>query len=342
MGRDRSGVSKSVKWRLVFYGGLLLALLLCIAYVTVMPGASYAGAAPPASPDERALALALKTHVTALAEGIGERHTGRPASLEQSRDHLISVVRGFPGIRPEQVRTETLGPAGKEAENIIVELAGLTPELVVVGAHYDSAEGAPGADDNASGVAATLELTRLLARERFHRTLRFVLFANEEAPYFHTAGMGALVHARGCRQRGETIEAMLSLESLGYYSDAPGSQKYPAPLSLLYPSHGNFVAFVGNLASRSLVREAIGTFRATAQFPSEGAALPAGIPGVGWSDHWAFWQAGYPAIMVTDTAPYRNPHYHRSTDAPATLDYPRLARVTYALAHVVRHLAQPQ
>jgi hypothetical protein len=126
---------------------------------------------------------------------------------------------------------------------------------------------------------------------------------------------------------------------LGYYSDAPGSQRYPWPVGLLYPDHGNFVGFVGNLASRGLVRRAIGVFRESVRFPSEGAALPARIPGVGWSDHWAFWEFDYPAIMITDTATYRDPHYHERTDVSANVDVVRLARVTLGLEKVIEHLA---
>ena len=132
---------------------------------------------------------------------------------------------------------------------------------------------------------------------------------------------------------------MLSLESIGYFSEAPGSQRYPWPVGLFYPDRADFVAFVGNLRSRSLVRRAIGTFREGVQFPSEGAALPAGIPGVDWSDHWSFWESGYRAVMVTGTAVYRNPNYHHGSDQVATVDYERLARVTLGLRRVIEDLA---
>lgn len=332
-------VRKRVKGRLAFYGGLVLLLVLLVVYMTAMPGTSHRGALPAMTPEEKALQAALEAHVIALADGIGQRYAERGDSLTRAKEHLLAEIRGFPGVGAGQVRTEDLGADGKHAENIVVDISGHSKHLVVVGAHYDSAHDTPGADDNATGVAIALELVRRLSGRRFEKTLRFVLFANEEPPYFQTAGMGSLVHAKGCRERGEAVDAMLSLESLGCYSDAPGSQQYPWPVGLLYPDRGNFVAFVGNLGSRSLVRDAIGAFREGAAFPSEGAALPAGIPGVGWSDHWAFWESGYPAIMVTDTAPFRNPNYHESTDVPATVDYARLARVTRGLERVLVHLA---
>jgi Zn-dependent M28 family amino/carboxypeptidase len=230
---------------------------------------------------------------------------------------------------------------GSPTPNFEVEVRGssLPSEIIVVGAHYDAFQGTPGADDNASGVAAALALARAGAGKARARTVRFVFFVNEEPPTFQTAQMGSWVYAKACRARGDNIVAMLSLETIGYYSTAGRSQQYPRPMGLLYPSTGDFVAFVGNVSSRSLVRRCVGLFRERAQFPSEGAALPEGIPGVGWSDHWAFWQEGYPAIMVTDTAPFRNPGYHNAADRPETLDYDRMSRVVEGLERVIEELA---
>ena len=151
--------------------------------------------------------------------------------------------------------------------------------------------------------------------------------------------MGSNLYAARAQAQGKRIEAMLSLETMGYFTDQPGSQGYPFPFSLFYPDTGNFIGFVGNLSSRRLVRRAIGAFRVSTAFPSEGVAAPSGMEGVHWSDHWSFWEAGYPAIMVTDTAPFRYPHYHTATDTPEQLDYTGLARVTGGLAEVVEVLA---
>ena len=211
-------------------------------------------------------------------------------------------------------------------------------EIVLVGAHYDSSDGSPGADDNASGVAVLLALARNLSSTRPRRTLRFVGFANEEPPWFWQPEMGSLVDAKEARLHNENIIAMLSLESVGYFTDAPRSQTYPAALGLLYPSTGNFVAFVGNLASRSLVHRALRSFRGANELPSVGAALPSAIPGVGWSDQWSFWQQGYPAIEITDTAPHRNPSYHTAADTPERLDYGRMARFATGMRNVILDL----
>ncbi len=211
----------------------------------------------------------------------------------------------------------------------------------MVGAHYDSVIGSPGANDNGSGVAALLALARRLAGRQYPRTLRFVAFVNEEPPMFQAAGeMGSHIYASRCRANGDRIEAMLSLETIGYYSNAPRSQRYPLlGLGLLYPTIGNFIGFVGNVSSRALVRQAIGQFRQYAQVPAQGAAMPSVIPGVGWSDQWAFWQFGYPGIMITDTAPFRYPHYHAASDTPDKLDYDTMARVVQGLEKVIEHLA---
>ncbi len=275
-----------------------------------------------------------------LAGTIGERNVERPSQLLAARDYLVDQFGSFARDKTAQVKLEPLGASGGNADNVIYELAGTEASVVIVGAHYDSAEGSPAANDNGSGVAALLELARHFSSAPTKRTLRFVAFANEEPPRFKNDGMGSLMHARNAQHRGDRVSAMLSLETLGVYSDAPGSQKYPWPVGLLYPDRGNFVAFVGNLGSRSLVRGSIAAFREHAAFPSEGAALPASFPGVDWSDHWSFWQAGYPALMVTDTAVYRDATYHTRSDTPEHLNYEALARVVSGLEGVVRELAQ--
>lgn len=234
------------------------------------------------------------------------------------------------------------GLQGRTCYNLEVEITGSerSGEIVVIGGHYDSLEDTPGANDNASGTAAVLALARAFAGKQTVRTLRFVTFVNEEPPYFQSKDMGSWVYVKRCRQRNENIIGMLSLETIGYYSDEKWSQNYPvAPLGLVYPTAGNFVAFVGNIKSRKLVRDVVGLFRRYAEFPSEAAALPEMLVGVGWSDQWAFWQGGYPGVMVTDTAPFRYPYYHTQEDTPDKIDYDQLAYVVSALEKVVAGLA---
>jgi Zn-dependent M28 family amino/carboxypeptidase len=301
-----------------------------------MPGSSYSGALKPLTDDEKVLVESLRRHVGAVASR--EHNMSHPAELEAAARH-IEVTLSDLGYGTAAQRFVV---NGKEVRNIEVEVPGgaHAGEVVIVGAHYDSVLGAVGANDNGSGVAAMLELARLFKDARPARTLRFVAFVNEEPPYYESDEMGSRVYARRSRERGEHIVAMLSLETIGYYSDEPGSQQYPFPLSLFYPSTGNFLAFVANLGSRGLLHEALGSFRRNAQFPSEGVAAPAFIPGVDWSDHGSFWEENYPALMVTDTALYRYPHYHTPEDTPDKVDYERLARVVTGLHGMLRDLAQ--
>jgi Zn-dependent M28 family amino/carboxypeptidase len=183
-----------------------------------------------------------------------------------------------------------------------------------------------------------LAVARDMAARTPARTVRFVAFVNEEPPHFQSDNMGSRVHARNCRQRGDKIAAMLSLETIGCYKDAPGSQKLPYPFGALYPSTGNYIAFVGNTGSRSLIRRCVRTFRKAEKFPSEGGALPEFIPASGLSDQWSFWQEGYPGLMVTDTAYFRYEYYHDARDTPDKLQYDRMARVVEGLGAVVREL----
>jgi Zn-dependent M28 family amino/carboxypeptidase len=213
-------------------------------------------------------------------------------------------------------------------------------DIVVVGAHYDSVSGCPGANDNATGVAAMLELAHRLARAPVSRTIRFAAFVNEEPPFFQTANMGSVVYANAAKARGDRIVGMLSLETMGYYSEEKGSQQYPAAVAMLYPDVGNFIALVANVGSARLLMDARRAFKSRTPFPVQSAAVPAAIPGVGWSDHWAFWQAGYAAMMVTDTAPFRYPWYHTANDTPDKIDYEKLAQVVDGLEAVIESLTR--
>lgn len=303
-----------------------------------MPGTSYQGPLHPLDPHGLALAHELEGYVTHLAQTIGERNLQHYyRSLVEADAFLESTLRSF----GYHVSRQSFTVGGKRCANLEVELTGSTrpQDIVIIGAHYDSVTGSPGANDNASGVAALLALARAFAGRETDLTLRFVAFVNEEPPYFQTSGMGSWVYARRSRERGEHITAMMSLETLGYYRDDAGTQAYPFPLSLFYPDAGNFIGFVGNLQSGSLVRRAVETFRRHTAFPSEGGVFFEFIPGIGWSDHWAFWQEGYPGIMVTDTALFRYPAYHTAADTPDQVDYTRLARVVSGLEQVIATLA---
>ena len=280
-----------------------------------------------------ALAAELRRDVEALC-AIGPRNTFIPENLSAAADHIENAFAG------SNVERQRYVAEGVSVENLIVEIRGNTcpEEIVIVGAHYDSVDESPGADDNASGVAGMLALARRFANARPARTLRFIAWTNEEPPHFQTSTMGSLVYARRCHEHKERIVAALSLEMLGYYKDEPGSQQYPPPLSALYPDTANFIGFAGNIDSRALVTRCVKAFRERSTFPAHAAVLPALIPQTGWSDQWSFWQFGWPALMVTDTALYRNPHYHLVSDTPDKLDYERMAMVVDGVAGVIEAL----
>ena len=320
---------------MLFWLTLAAATAWLLWYMVTVPGASYAGALRPPTGKEQLIAGNLRRHVAAIASR--EHNVFRPAELEAAAQYIEKALAG----QGHAVALQRIQAGPGEVRNIEIEVTGegRRDEIIVVGAHYDSVSGAPGANDNGSGVGAMLELARLFYGSRPARTLRFVAFVNEEPPFYHSDAMGSRHYARRSRERGENIVAMLSLETIGYYSDRPGSQHYPFPLGFFYPSTGNFIAFVSNLSSRQLLHEVIADFRRHAEFPSEGLAAPAFIPGVDWSDHWSFWQEGWPALMVTDTAPYRYPHYHSAQDTPDKVDYERSARVVTGLYRMLRDLS---
>jgi Zn-dependent M28 family amino/carboxypeptidase len=279
----------------------------------------------------------LRRHVQALAGEIGERHVWRPQALHAAADYIRGEIEtlGF------AIAAQTYDAYGVRCENLEVTIPGSSraSEIVLAGAHYDTVEGSPGADDNASGVAGLIEIARALRGSHPARTLKLVAFVNEESPFFYFGEMGSKVYARAARKRGDDIRIMLSLEMLGYYADAPGSQAYPPFLKWFYPARGNFIAFVSNLRSRRALAGVTRAFRAHCGFPAERLASPAFVPGVSWSDQLSFWRAGYPGVMVTDTAFYRYPHYHRPTDTPERLHYAEMAQVVEGLARALAALA---
>ncbi len=272
-----------------------------------------------------------------LATRIGERHVGRYDSLNATAAYIEQKLRsaGF------AVAEQPFEASDKQVKNIIAEKKGRDPKLpiLIVGAHYDSVPGTPGANDNASGVAALLELANRLRNVELERTVQFVFFVNEEPPFFHTEEMGSMVYSGKLEDERQQVLGMISLETIGCYSDVAGSQHYPSSLAMLYPDKGNFIGFVGNRGSEPFLKVVVKQFREGAQFPSEGLSAPSEWPGVGWSDHWSFWQSGYPAIMVTDTAPFRYAHYHEPTDTPDQIDFDRMARVVVGMDRVIRKLA---
>jgi hypothetical protein len=292
---------------------------------------------PPLTEVEKQLLPGLRRHVAELSHTIGERNASKMWELAGAADYLATELEKA-GYEVDRQGYEVGEIA---AQNLTVELQGAEQgrEIVVVGAHYDSAEGTPGADDNASGVAAVLELARLFRGASPKRTLRFALFSTEEPPYFQTENMGSLRWAKRAAAAGETVVAMLSLESIGFFCDQPRCQKTPEGVAADVPDRGDFIAVVGNEANAKLVDRVLHAIIENGSIPAHGAAWRQDLPGVAWSDQWSFWRVGYPAVMVTDTAPFRNPNYHRASDTFETLDFERMTRVVAGLQGVIRELA---
>jgi Zn-dependent M28 family amino/carboxypeptidase len=272
----------------------------------------------------------LRAHVWRLARDIGERNLFRPRTLEAAASYLEREWREQ-GYAVETLAYEV---SSVRCANLEVTRRGGTRsgEILLVGAHYDSVIGSPGANDNASGIAALLEISRIFMGIDPAMTVRFVAFVNEEPPFFRTRQQGSMLYAAAARRRGDDIRLMASLETIGCYSDEPGSQSYPPLFGLFYPARGNFIGIVSDFRSRTALQQLATVFRAHCDFPLETAATFRFIPGVSWSDHRSFWRQGYHAVMITDTAFYRYRHYHAATDTPEKLNYPALAEVTRGLA----------
>jgi len=331
------GLKREIRKRAIGYPLALAVVGAVLWRVTIwMPGAAPSGPLPPLTVVETASAARLRADVDTLAG----RYAGRAYGTDVLDSSAAFVARRL-AEAGHSVTEQSYQAAGHTVKNLEVTIPGnvIPDSIVLIGAHYDVVVGTPGADDNASGTAALLELARLLAGAAPARTIRLVAFTLEEPPFFWSDSMGSVVYAKAARARGDAITAMLSLEALGYYSDTPGSQRYPPVLGWFYPSVGDFVAVVGNIRSRPLVHAVVRDLRSHLAVPTTGAATLNAFPGVGWSDHWSFWQEGYPAVMVTATATFRNPHYHESGDLPGVVDVARLARVVHGLHRTVLMLS---
>ncbi|HTO09462.1 MAG TPA: M28 family peptidase [Myxococcota bacterium] len=300
----------------------------CVVTEPVIPGG--AASAPPADPAR------LEASVRMLAERFHPRDASHVANLDAAAAWIDAELAAAGG----RVSEQTWVTDGETYRNVLARFGPESSERVVVGAHYDVCDPLPGADDNASGVAGLLELARMLGRAPPRTAVELVAYSLEEPPYFATPHMGSAHHAAALAAAGVHVRAMLSLEMLGYFSDAPDSQGFPSALfGALYPSRGDFIALVGNLGQGSLTRSVKRAMRAAGTVPVESINAPQWLTGIDFSDHRSYWEQGFPALMVTDTSFYRNPNYHEATDTPETLDYARLARVVSAVHSAVQALA---
>jgi len=280
----------------------------------------------------------LEGNVRQLAEVIGERNVYRPEALHAARRYIGQAweAQGY------EVTSQDYEVEGITCSNLeITRIGSRHPDqFILVGAHYDSVVGSPGANDNGSGVAALLELSLQLRDLAPDRSIRMVAFTNEEPPFFQTNRQGSRVYAKAARVRGDDIRLMIALETMACFRSDPGSQRYPPLFRHFYPDRGDFIALVANLRSRRIMHRLAAAYRQVSDFPLEHLATISLVPGISWSDHLSFWRHGYRALMVTDTAFYRYAHYHSATDTPDKLDYQSLARVTEGLSGAICLLAE--
>ena len=279
----------------------------------------------------------LERRVRTLVQDYFPRDGGHPQNLARAALWIAGELR----LAGAAVLEQPFDTGGDRYSNVVASFGPPTRDVVVVGAHYDAAGEMPGADDNASGVASLLELADLLSGVPFARRVELVAFANEEAPYFATPGMGSEVYARSLDESHRAVRGMICLEMLGCFDDDPGSQKLPfVVLHLFYPSKGDFIAVVGSLGRPGIVRRVKRAMLGASDLPVYSIDAPRWVRGVDLSDHSTFWRRGDPAVMITDTAFYRNPRYHTEHDTPDTLDYERMAKVVAGTRRAVLDLAR--
>jgi hypothetical protein len=320
-----------------------MKLLLIVIGLAVVLLAAWVWITQPLPPGVRATtypqvdAARLRAHVEMLSHRFFPRDSAHPANL----DRAAAYIRGEFERAGGQVSEQTYQVSGQTYRNVLAQFGPVTAQRLVVGAHYDAAGPIAAADDNASGVAGLIELANLLGRTPLAIRVELAAYTLEEMPFFRSETMGSAVHATSLKAQAVPVKAMLALEMIGYFSDAEGSQRFPLPfLSWIYPTRGNFIAVVGRLEQGMLVRRVKQAMRDASALPVYSMNAPRSLPGVDWSDHRSFWEAGYPAVMITDTAFYRNPNYHDASDRPETLDYGRMSMVVQAVYGAVLNLAR--
>jgi Zn-dependent M28 family amino/carboxypeptidase len=309
-------------------GGLTLVSALVLAWLVVQPTWTAVGlnGAPPS------LQNALRAHVQRLAVDFAPRVHTNLTQLNRASAYIEAELRATSADTSVQRYTVT----GRTFQNVVAKFGPDTGEVIVVGAHYDVAGEQPGADDNASGVAGLIELAKILSKVTLKQRVELVAYTLEEPPYFRTNNMGSAVHAKSLKAQGKRVSLMLSLECIGYFSDAPNSQQLLTPLmKAVYPTTGNFIALVGNYTEGDLSRRVKRAMQQATALPVYSINAPSVLTGIDFSDHLSYWNEGFVGMMVTDTAFFRNEAYHTEEDTPDRLDYQRMAEVVVAVGKTV-------
>jgi Zn-dependent M28 family amino/carboxypeptidase len=297
----------------------------------------------------------LRAHVRMLSEQLYPRSFDHPKMLRAAASYIQAQFAATGAVAQEQVFTDD----GDQYLNILARFGPADGPVIVIGAHYDShadeARGGgfplgyditthtPGADDNASGVAGLIELARLLTAMPPKTGVELVAYTLEEPPNFRTQAMGSAHHARSMRASGRQVKVMVSLEMIGYFDSRPVTQTYPVPgLALLYPNRGDFIAIVGRIQDWAVTRRVKAGMLGASDLPVRSINALALLPGIGFSDHGSYWAEGFSALMVTDTAFFRNPNYHQAGDVASTLDYERMAKVIQGIFGAIQNYGATQ
>ena len=319
---------------LVLVGGVALLLFYCSS----MPGQSPAASTAPLTEEEHEVSDRLKEQCEELAHKIGQRSTIKMQGVDRAREYIEKRL-GRSTLRAKPV---PFNSRGEQGINLVVESEGMTAkdEILVVGAHYDTASYTPGADDNASGVSMLLEIARLTGSRGHDRTIDFVFFDRGSSRFSATDDSGSYAWAAEAQKQNLKVVGMLSLDSVGMFLDQPGTQSGPFPLSICYPDEGNFLMIASDFGSRQFVQACVQNFRAQSGVPCEGATLPSFLPWLAHSDHHPFRVHDWPSAIVTDTGSLRNTEQGQMTDTYDRLNYDRMALVTMRLAKVIERLAQ--
>lgn len=333
MWQGQAAGRKRIRKLILLIIALFLVVLVCAWFWLTQPlilrGAA---SAPPAITPAR-----LEAHVRALSVQFNPRDSRHPENLERAAAYIrneFGLANGVVGEQPFDV-------GGSTYRNVTVQFGPDSPERIVIGAHYDSAGPVAAADDNASGVAGLIELAYLLGQNPPTMRVELVAYTLEEPPYFRSADMGSAHHARSLRAAGVNVRLMISLEMIGYFTDQPDSQQFPSAVLIpFYPSTGNFISVVGSVTQGFVTRRVKAAMRAATPLPVYSINAPAMIPGVDFSDHLSYWNAGYPALMITDTAFYRNHAYHTAQDTPDRLNYERMAMVVQGVYAATMELSK--
>ncbi len=321
------------KWSVIIVGGLpgLLAVAWAIVTQPLLVDLPIRNDLPAIDTSR------LELHVRTIVEKMLPRDAGHPQNL----DRTATYIRQEFAVAHGEVAEQPFAVEGKAYRNVIASYGPETRERIVVGAHYDTAGEQPGSDDNASGVAGLLELARLLGNKAPFLRVDLVAYTLEEPEYFHTDSMGSAVHAQGLRRQNAEVRLMISLEMIGYFSDATGSQGLPSSLIRpFYPTRGDFIAVVSKLDQGRVVRRVKKAMRTASALPVHSLNAPTFVPGIEFSDHLNYWNAGYDAVMITDTAFFRNTRYHTIDDTPDSLDYRRMAMVVQGVYSAIFEIAQ--